>query len=67
MNPVDPNGYVRRCFDVLKGNDTSLLYHYVILYSCISKEHQLDDDFEFVAAMAAVILSSRFHGYFSER
>jgi hypothetical protein len=64
LSPVDPNGNIRRCFDVLKGNNTSLLHPYDILYSCIHKEHQSDDDFEFIAAMAAVILSSRFHGNF---
>jgi hypothetical protein len=50
--------------DVLKGNNASLLHPYDILYSCIHKEHQSDDDFEFIVAMAAVILSSRFHGNF---
>jgi predicted regulator of Ras-like GTPase activity (Roadblock/LC7/MglB family) len=50
--------------DVLKGNNASLLHPYDILYSCIHKEHQLDDDSEFIAAMAAVILSSRFRGHF---
>jgi hypothetical protein len=71
MNPVDPNGFIRRCFDVLKGNDSSLLHPYdthcyipMTLYSCISKEIQLDDDFKLVAAMATVILSSRFCGNF---
>ncbi len=36
------------------------MFPYDILYSCILKEHQLDDDFEFVAAMAEVILFSSF-------
>jgi hypothetical protein len=37
LHPVDPNGHIRRCFDAMKGNDTSLLHTYDILYSCISK------------------------------
>jgi hypothetical protein len=41
-----------------------LLHPYDVLYSCISKEIQVDDDFDLVAAMATVILSSRFHGNF---
>jgi hypothetical protein len=64
LNPVDPNGNIRRGFDVLKGNNITLLHPYDVLYSCVSKEHQLDDDFEFAAAMAAVILISRFCGNF---
>ncbi len=64
LSPVDPKGNIRRCFDLLKGNNASLLHPYDILYSCNHKEHQLDDDFEFVAAMAAVVLSSRFGGNF---
>jgi hypothetical protein len=64
LNPAGPNGHIRRCFNVLTGNYESLLHPYDILYSCISKEHQLDDDFEFFAAMATVIFSSRFHGNF---
>ena len=66
LSPIDPNGNIRRCLDILKGNDSSLLHPYNILYSCICKETALDDDVE-LAAMAAVILTSRFHGDFIVR
>jgi hypothetical protein len=64
LNPSNPNGNIGRYLDVLKGIDASLLHPYNILYSCICKETALDDDFEVVAAMAAVILTLRFHGDF---
>ena len=67
LNPNDPNGDIRRCLDILKGNNSSLLHPCNILYSCICKETALDDDIELVAAMAAVILTSRFHGDFIVR
>ena len=67
LNPSDPNGNIRRCLDVLKGNNASLLRPYDILYSCICKETVLDDVFELVAAMAAVVLTFTFHGVFIAR
>jgi len=62
LNPVDPNDNIRRCDNVLRGINTSLLHPCDILYPCISKKHKFDDNIESVAAVAAVILSSSFGG-----
>jgi hypothetical protein len=55
LSCVDPNGDVRRCFEVLKGNNASLLHPYDILYSCIVGGNINYDDFKFIATLSTVI------------
>ncbi len=60
--PGDPDGLIKKVFDVLKARNKSLLHPYDLQFAFGAKRN--NDDFETVAAMAAVVLSQKIRGNF---
>ncbi len=60
--PGDPDGQIRKVFDVLKAGNKLLIHPYDLMYSFAYGIQQNDDELETLAAMAAVVLSQRLHG-----
>jgi hypothetical protein len=63
--PGNPDGQVRKVFDVLKGGSTLLMHPYDLIYSFANgKENNDDNELETVTALAAVVLSQKLCGDF---
>jgi hypothetical protein len=58
---LDPSGTIRMAFDVLKKGDKSPIHPLDVVYSCEYGGPEADTDFEIVAALAAAILSKKYH------
>ena len=66
--PGDPDGQVRKVFDVLKGGNKLLMHPYDVIYSfACGNENNDDDELETVTALAAVVLSRKLRGDFLVR
>jgi hypothetical protein len=54
---------MRKCFDILKGDDQSIIHPYDFIFSSAFVAVEKDDDFPIIAATAAAVLSSwKLHG-----
>jgi len=67
LNHNDPNGYIRKSLDILKGANQSIVHPYDFIYSSVFVAKENDDDFPIIAAMAAAVLSHKYHGDFVVR
>jgi hypothetical protein len=67
LNPKDPDGYIRTCFDILKGGNPSLFHPLDFFYSSEFVDVSEDDDFLIIAAAAAAVLSQKVHRDFVVR
>jgi hypothetical protein len=56
LNHHDPNGSMRKCFDILKGDDQSIIHPYhFIFFICICGCRK-DDNFPIIAAIQWLLL-----------
>jgi len=67
LNHNDPNGYIRKSLDILKGTNQSIVHPYDFIYSSVFVATENDDDFPIIAAMAAAVLSRIYRGDFVVR
>jgi hypothetical protein len=55
LNHNDPNGYIRKSLDILKGANQSVDHPYNFIYSSLFVATENDDDFPIIAAMTATV------------
>jgi len=55
LNHNDPNGYIRKSLDILKGANQSIVHPYDFIYSSVFVAKENDDDFPIIAAMTATV------------
>jgi hypothetical protein len=67
LQPLDPDGYIGKCFDILNGGNQSLFHPFDFIYSSAFAAVEEDDDFPIIAAMAAAVLSHQVYGDFVVR
>jgi hypothetical protein len=67
LNRNDPNGYIRKSLDILKGANQSVVHPYNFIYSSVFVATENNDDFPIIAAMAATVLFRKDHGDFVVR
>ena len=67
LNHNNPNGYIRKSLDILKGTNQSIVHPYDFIYSSAFVATENDDDFPIIAAMAAAVLSRKCSGDFVVR
>jgi hypothetical protein len=52
LNHKDPDGYIKKCFDILKGGNQSSFHPFDFIYSSVFGAAEEDDDFPIIAAIA---------------